>query len=175
MRTRVMSLIVVVGVILLFSSMTFAQRGGRGRGGNAAFTPAGPFDPHDLSGVWRGGGESLSNQPPPMTAWGKAKFDATKPSYGPRAVPPAVGNDPLGKCDPQGYPRYFFYGVREYFMVPGRMLQLFEWGRAFREVWIDGTPLPEDPDPRWIGWSFGRWEGDNLIVSLMGFHGRTWL
>src|SRR5207245_2830473 len=130
MRTRVKSLFIVLALMLIVSSATFAQRGG-GRG-NAAPTPTGPFDPHDLSGVWRGGGESLSNQPPPMTAWGKAKFDATKPSYGPRAVPPAVGNDPLGKCDPQGYPRYFFYGVREYFMVPGRMLQLFECGRAFR-------------------------------------------
>ena len=90
---------------------------------------------------------------PPMTAWGKAQFDANKPSYGPRAVPPAIGNDPLGHCDPQGYPRVFFYGLREFFQVPGRVLQVFEWNRVFREVWTDGSALPEDPDPRWYGWA----------------------
>ena len=48
---------------------------------------------------------TLSNTPPPMTAWGKEQFDAHKPSYGPRSVLPVLGNDPTGKCDPLGYPQ----------------------------------------------------------------------
>jgi hypothetical protein len=36
---------------------------------------------------------------------GKAKYEANKPGYGPRAVPPALGNDPMGTCDPLGIPR----------------------------------------------------------------------
>ena len=174
MRTRAISFFAVLVAALIVASPAFAQRGGGGRGGNN-YTPTGPFDPHDLSGVWRGGNEYMGTAAPPMTAWGKAQFDANKPSYGPRAVPPAIGNDPLGHCDPQGYPRVFFYGVREFFQVPGRVLQVFEWNRVFREVWTDGSALPEDPDPRWLGWSAGKWEGDTLVVNSIGFDDRTWL
>ena len=69
-----------------------------------------PFDPHDLSGVWilSTPYAGISNQAPPLTAWGQAKFDANKPSFGPRAVPPAVGNDVIGNCDPTGFPRNMF-------------------------------------------------------------------
>ena len=37
------------------------------------------------------------------------------------------------------------------------------------------SPLPEDPNPRWLGWSVGRWEGDTFIVNSVGFDDRTWL
>jgi len=66
-----------------------------------------------------------------------------------------------------------FYGVREFFQVPGRVLQVFEWNRVFREIWTDGSALPEDPDPRWLGWSAGKWEGDTLVVDTTNFNGRT--
>ena len=84
---------------------TAGQRGAgqRGRGQDAANAePSPPHDPHDLSGIWarRGGALSLSNDPPPFTPEGKERFDANKPSYGPRAIPPALGNDPMGNCDP---------------------------------------------------------------------------
>ena len=105
MRTRFMTLVIVVATILAFASTTFAQRGGGGgrggggRGGGAAAanaTPAGPpKDPHDLQGIWGGGGP-LGNEPPSFTPEGQRRYLANKPSYGPRAVPPALGNDPTG-------------------------------------------------------------------------------
>ena len=66
----------------------------------------GSHDPHDLSGVWTKTWRtlSLSNEPPAMTPWGQARFDANKPSYGPRAVPPALGNDPRGIGAPHARP-----------------------------------------------------------------------
>src|SRR5579863_10614919 len=85
---------------------------GQGKGkekGKAAAPPAVsvPHDPHDLSGVWKraGGVLTMSNETPPMTPWGKARFDAAKPVYGPRAVPGGLGNDPMSTCDPLGMPR----------------------------------------------------------------------
>jgi hypothetical protein len=171
MRRRSIILVTAFLAILVVSSAALAQPGLP----RTNYTPTGPFDRHDLSGVWRGGGEYMGTPPPAMTAWGKAQFEANKPSYGPRAVPPALGNDPLGRCDPQGYPRVMFYGLREFFQVPGRVLQVFEWNRVFREIWTDGSPLPEDPDPRWLGWSAGKWEGDTLVVKSIGFDDRTWL
>src|SRR5207244_13351538 len=99
MRTRVIGLFIIAALIV--ASPAFAQRGGGGRGGNS-YTPTGPFEPHDLSGVWRGGNEYMGTPAPPMTAWGKAQFDAAKQSYGPTAGPPALGKDPLRQDDPRG-------------------------------------------------------------------------
>ena len=41
--------------------------------------------------------------------WGEAKFNSYKPSYGPRAIPPAQGNDSQGNCDPLGIPRLLMF------------------------------------------------------------------
>src|SRR5437016_11462035 len=87
-----------VFLVLIVSSIAFAQRGRPDpRRGVQSSGPSVPHDPHDLTGVWRGNAQSLSKEPPPMTVWGKEQFDAHKPSYGPRGVPPALGNDPTGK------------------------------------------------------------------------------
>jgi hypothetical protein len=144
---------------------------------------AGSFDPHDLSGVWqktRGILLTMSNQPPPFTPEGQAKFNAAKPLYGPRTVPGAKSNDPsMGTCDPVGIPRQLFLEVSIYNMefVPAkdRTIQFFEWAHDYRNIWTDGRALPKDPDPRWQGYSTGKWEGDTFAVTSVGFDDRTWL
>jgi hypothetical protein len=40
---------------------------------------------------------------------------------------------------------------------------------------MDGRGLPEDPNPSWMGYSTGRWDGDSLVVETAGFNGKTWL
>jgi hypothetical protein len=40
---------------------------------------------------------------------------------------------------------------------------------------MDGRKLPDDPNPTWLGYSVGRWEGDTLVVESAGFNDRTWL
>jgi hypothetical protein len=35
--------------------------------------------------------------------------------------------------------------------------------------------LPVDPNPAWLGYSAGHWEGDSLVVDSRGFNGKTWL
>ena len=179
MRTRFMALVIVVATILAFSSTTFAQRGGGrggGRGGAANATPSGPpKDPHDLQGIWGSGGGPLGNDPPPFTPEGERRYLANKPSYGPRAVPPALGNDPMGICDPNGYPRSMQLRPFEIIQIPGRMFQTFEWNYIWREIWMDGRELPKDPTPRWMGYSVARWDGDTLVITSNGFDDRTWL
>ena len=82
-------------------------------------------------------------------------------------------------CDPVGMPRYLFLEVSiypmEFIQTSKRLLQHFEWGNAYRQIWTDGRPLPKDPDPAWMGYSVGRWEGDTFIVTSLGFDERTWL
>jgi hypothetical protein len=36
-------------------------------------------------------------------------------------------------------------------------------------------PLPKDPNPSWMGYSIGRWEGDTLVVESSGFVNNNWL
>src|SRR3970282_1425213 len=62
----------------------------------------GILNPRDLSGLWTlAQGAANRGQPTRarLTPLGKHLLDAKKPSFGPRAVPPVLGNDPLGKCD----------------------------------------------------------------------------
>ena len=156
--------------------------GQRGRGQTAAGNePSPPHDPHDLSGIWvrRGGVLSLSNDAPPFTPEGKKRFDANKPSYGPRAIPPALGNDPMGNCDPLGIPRLLLLennpGDLEFIQIPGRVIQLFDRHHVHRIIWTDGRELLKDSDPRMLGYSVGHWEGDVFVVQSNTFDDRTWL
>ena len=48
-------------------------------------------------------------------------------------------------------------------------------GSRHREIFLDGRPLPKDPDPSWYGYSVGKWEGDDLVVDSIGFNGKGWL
>jgi hypothetical protein len=47
--------------------------------------------------------------------------------------------------------------------------------QTFRQVFLDGRPFPPDPQPTWLGYSIGRWEGDTLVVETTGFNGRAWI
>jgi hypothetical protein len=46
---------------------------------------------------------------------------------------------------------------------------------TYRQIWMDGRSLEPDPNPSWMGYSVGRWEGDTLVVESFGFHAGTWL
>src|SRR5262245_1306969 len=141
MRNRWIVSITLITATLAFASPAFAQRG------NAAPAPSVPHDPHYFSGVrskcWRT--LSLSETPPPFTPLGKQRFDANKPSYGPRQVPPALVNDPTGNCDPLGLVRNLLLEVSIYQMeiVPTtkRILQFLESTHSWRELWIDSSAV----------------------------------
>jgi hypothetical protein len=45
----------------------------------------------------------------------------------------------------------------------------------YRQIFLDGRELPKDPNPAWMGYSVGRWEGDTLVVESAGYNDRTWL
>jgi hypothetical protein len=176
------SFALAVVAMMVVATGLFGQGQGKGKGkAPAPAVVSVPHDPHDLSGVWKrsGGVLTMSNETPPMTPWGKAKFDAAKPVYGPRAFPGGLGNDPMSTCDPLGMPRNLFLEVSIYPMelvqTPNRVFQFFEWAHSYRVIWTDGRELPKDPDPQWMGYSVGKWEGDIFVVKSLGFDERTWL
>jgi hypothetical protein len=141
-----------------------------------------PFNPKDLTGVWGNNGIALDfKNVPAMTPYGKQLWDATQATQIRPEIPPMNGGegskDPMMHCDPLGYPRSatYTYGM-EFVMLPDRVIQFFEWGGYHRTIWTDGRKLPEDPpQPRWYGYSVGRWEGDTFVVESNGFEDRSWL
>ena len=46
---------------------------------------------------------------------------------------------------------------------------------TYRQIFMDGRKLENDPNPSWMGYSVGHWEGDTLVVESNGFNDRTWL
>jgi hypothetical protein len=46
---------------------------------------------------------------------------------------------------------------------------------TYRQIWMDGRALEPTPNPSWMGYSVGRWDGDTLVVESNGFHAGTWL
>ncbi len=135
------------------------------------------FDPRNLSGVWGQNRVQLSVPAPPLTSRGQELYEAT------RADPSADGStqttntkDGMLICDPLGWPRWFTYNYGfEFAHLPNRVVQFIEWGHAWRDIWTDGRALPENPDPRWLGYSVGRWEGDTFVIESNGFDDRSWL
>ena len=136
-----------------------------------------PFDARDLSGVWGNNGMELNVVVPPFTAKGKELYDATRAEETPGGLAVSNSKDGMLICDPLGYPRSFAYNYGFQFVVlPDRVLQFFELGHTWRDIWTDGRQLPDDPpQPRWMGYAVGRWEGDTFVVESNGYDDRSWL
>jgi len=58
--------------------------------------------------------------------------------------------------------------------APGMLIMLFS-DLTYRQVYLDGRPLPKDPNPAWMGYSIGHWDGDTLVVESSGYNDRSWL
>ncbi len=46
---------------------------------------------------------------------------------------------------------------------------------TYRQIFLDGRALETAPNPNWMGYSVGHWDGDTLVVESFGFNDRTWL
>jgi hypothetical protein len=174
----------VSGAVLAFSSALFAQTD------KQMETPKSPVSSsalsHDLSGVWMQypdgpapgvpGMNAVDERfRPPFTPWGQARFAAARPMQGPTAVP-GQENAPTLHCDPDGPPRVLnLPNPFEIIQIPGRVLMFFELGHVWRTIWTDGRAFPKDPDPSWLGYSVGRWEGDTFVVDTIGFNDKLWV
>ena len=105
----------------------------------------------------------------PFTALGKQLFDERTANHS--------KDDPEGYCLPPGVPRMMYTPYpTEIFQMADRILFIYEGGaHVWRIVWMDGRKQPVDPNPTYLGYSVGHWEGDTLVVDTIGFNDRTWL
>jgi hypothetical protein len=184
MNTRIVNMILIAAAVLvglLIAPLQVASQGRGGRGTESAEdAPPAPRLPDgrpDLSGVWNGGGgigRLAPGEEIVMTPWAQEIFDDRNDPAG-----NAANEDPNLHCLPSGVPRMSPY--------PWRMVQtpthgmethifmLFEGNiHSYRQIFMDGRPHPEDPDPTWYGHSVGRWEGDTLAVDTVGYNDQFW-
>jgi hypothetical protein len=189
MPKRVIALVVgVAAVVASLSRMVGGQilpwnNAGMAQGQNQLQTgPAAPAPRRDLTGIWDAGGAGIGARgaaPAPLTPWGEALGKTHKAGDGIRQSPIEEINDPLSTMgDPVGFPRNLLFELRPFQVVhtPNSVLFLYMFEKRWRVVWTDGRQLPKDPDPRWYGYSVGRWEDDStFVVDSNGTDERTWL
>jgi len=173
---RLVSSLGILAALAAFPPILRAQAG----------QPAAAAPSRDLAGVWmphfdkRVDGEPVisgieEKTRPPLTPWGQTRFDATIPFLGPRAIP-GKENNPSLRCEPEGVPKSLVLpNPFEIVQIPGRIFMFFEEFHLWRTIWTDGRALPKDPDPSYLGYSVGRWEGDTLVVETIGFNDRAWV
>jgi hypothetical protein len=84
-------------------------------------------------------------------------------------------NHPSSHCLPAGLPASIFIFAFKMIQTPEEIVVLLEDGDPPRQIHTDGRSLPQDPQPSWMGYSVGKWEGDTLAVETIGFNDQAWL
>jgi hypothetical protein len=123
----------------------------------------------DLTGYWRNdtsGDAALSKALDNLKAqpWAEAIARQRKENL--------ESDDPQIACLPGGITGAS--GVGKIAQTPNLLLMLFS-GTLYRDIYLDGRSLPKNPNPDWMGYSVGHWDGDTLIVETAGFNDKTWL
>ena len=85
-------------------------------------------------------------------------------------------DDPTALCLPAGVPRSVMLGLfpQKIVQTPRELVILYEYMNTFRVITLNGKH-PDDLLPSYMGDSVGRWEGDTLVVDVIGFNDKTWL
>jgi len=137
--------------------------------------PRTPEGKPDIAGLWEPAGMYVANiakdlKPGgvPYQPWAEALYKQRRATLS--------KDDPTGYCIPGGVPRsdavpYPF----KIYNIPGVMLILYEAVHSYRQIFTDGRELPKDPNPTWMGYSIGHWDGDAMVVETSGFNDHGWL
>ena len=145
----------------------------------------------DLSGVWQGVGAPISElmkilpagvnglgeDPPPMSFLNilhgvKPEDDPLRPEFRDayqKQAAVALTEPPPAFCVPSPMPFVdSFPSPFKIVQTPKLTLMLVESDTDFRQIFMDGRKLPADPQPSWLGYSVGKWDGDSLVVDTVG-------
>jgi len=130
----------------------------------------------DLSGLWEkvssyGGNIAVDLKPGEVQPWAEALVQRRTEDLGKDHMIP--------QCLPLG-PGYITDGgttaggITKIIQTPVLIIFLNQ-DMTYRQIFMDGRPLEVHPNPSWMGYSVGHWEGDTLVVESNGYNDRTWL
>jgi hypothetical protein len=131
----------------------------------------------DLSGLWRKISPKYSRniaadlKPGEIQSWAEALAQQRKEDLGKEYM--NVLCVPLGpgyttSADSTGAE------MMKIVQTPGLIL-ILNPDLTYRQIFLDGRTLEAAPNPSWMGYSVGHWDGDTLVVESFGFNDRTWL
>jgi len=137
-------------------------------GGNGAWYPG--FAGNIAEPKWKGVKSADQHVDVPFLPWSLDLFNERVETIG--------KDDPEAQCLPVGVPRYMFdpYPFK-IVQQKDRVIFLFEGDNyPWRIVPIDPSAKhPKDINPTWMGDAVGHYEGDTLVVDVVGFNGKAWL
>ena len=141
----------------------------------AAPAPRTPDGRPDLSGVWKSPNadrlEANIAQGPNAGACSRAAqalFD--------KRLGDVRADSPRARCLPLSVPFHNVFDLLRIVQTPALTVIMYEApNNVFRTVFTDGRDLPADPNPTWLGYSIGRWDGDTLVITSSGFNDLGWL
>ena len=128
----------------------------------------------DLSGIWRiipstYGADLLQQmKPEDVQPWARELRQQRVDGF----QSATINCLPLGPLNSTGTAA-FGEGVK-FIQTPAVMVMLYG-DLTYRQVFLDGRSLEKNPNPAWMGYSVGRWDGDTLVVESNGYNDRTWL
>ena len=109
----------------------------------------------------------LGGQRPPYLPWAAKLRDDRREQE--------AKDNPDARCLPLGPLQMLAHPLpKKVIQLPGLLVLLHERNMEFRQIFLDGRPLPADQQPSWYGYSTGRWEGDTLVVETSGFRDGLW-
>jgi len=128
----------------------------------------------DLSGIWRNDAAdryynniTVDMRPEDVAPWADALHLQRKLAFGRDSMET--------RCLPLG-PALTTTRYRMSRIVQTPTLVVFAYDDlTHREIFMDGRTLEPEPNPTWMGYSVGRWEGDVLVVDSNGYTDRSWL
>jgi len=165
--------------------------------------PKAPDGHPDLSGLWqpmrlnlgnlKGKGKGKAAPPPrapgeppaaqfgdlgagfenglPYTEWGRKTRDERKGNNS--------KDNPDAHCQPLGLMQLHTHPFEKKIVQgPGTIVIMYNANNDVRQILTNGQTLPEvGPQlaPWWYGYSVGKWEGDTLVVTTLGFRDDVWL
>ncbi|HWF10814.1 MAG TPA: DUF3471 domain-containing protein [Bryobacteraceae bacterium] len=130
----------------------------------------------DISGVWTGPGAggydrniARDLRPSSIQPWAERLYQQ-------RVLNEGAGS-PRAACLPDPFAYYHAVDVARIVQTPALIVILYQGttNSVHRTVFTDGRKLPVDPNPTWLGYSVGHWDGDTLVVDTAGFNDRGWL
>jgi hypothetical protein len=128
----------------------------------------------DFSGLWQTTDRhyidnlAFDTGQPPALPWADEFYKKVRAQNG--------AGRPQERCLPHGLTDYDSLPMPfKIIQTPGSIAILYETYNHYRQIFLDGRALPKDPQPTWMGYSTGKWEGDTLVVESNGFNDRTWL